>query len=371
VIKDDDYGPKAQGVRLDAWDIWGFTLAAFYSDKSISSLYPAIVMPDVPSGNTSYLADIVSNDDYRATRLRRPLLKDRLVLGATYAREDYGRSKREYDEIAGGDFEAALGELAGPISRFGRATLFGEIGENMSAWVGTKKPRGWKLELRDVAYGPLTMIGSVFDYDDNFYTRGLARGDIWDANDYHGHYLQMDYRLPRKAINLKAWRSRSKPHVFTSARRPFEETGGQVYIEFVRGFKGLASYKRYIDKNGTYPNLLFEVSGENKLVRIRTQFRIKDMGTDYEIRAYGFEANANLTETWKLYMRLLTVDEKTEARETMFAQLQYKGWNSAEFFIEFGDGGQSNDLANTDGFVNHDSSDTTRRQFKAFLRLNY
>ncbi|MFH1219298.1 MAG: hypothetical protein V1694_02450 [Candidatus Eisenbacteria bacterium] len=369
VIKDDDYGPKAQGVRLDVWDIWGFTFTAFYSDKSTP--YPGIILPDVPSGNTSYLADIVSTDDYRASRLRRPLLRDRLVVGATYARKDYGRGKREYDEIAGGDFEVALGDLARPISRFGRVTLFGEAGRNLSGWLAEEHPKGWKLEMRDFGYGPLTMIGSLYDYDDNFYTQGLARGDIWDDNDYHGHYVQLDCRLPRKAINLKGWRFRNKPHTFTSARKPFEETGGEVYVEFVRGFKGRVEYKRHINKDGTWPNLLFEVSGENRLVRIRTQFRMKDMGTDYRVRVYGFEANANLTDTWKLYTRLLTVDEKTEARETVFAQLQYKGWNSAEFFVEFGDGGQSNDLANTEGFISHDSSDITRRVFKAFLRLNY
>jgi hypothetical protein len=142
-------------------------------------------------------------------------------------------------------------------------------------------------------------------------------------------------------------------------------------VEFVHGFKGRVEYKRHVNKDGTWPNLLFEVGGENKLVKIRTQFRVKDMGTDYQVRVYGFEANANLTEKWKFYTRLLTVDEKTEARETIFAQLQYTGFQGAEFFIEFGDWSQSNDLVNTEGFVNHDSDATTRRLFKSFLRIYY
>jgi hypothetical protein len=245
------------------------------------------------------------------------------------------------------------------------------MGRNFSGWLGDKKPYGWKLELRDIGYGPVTLIGSLFDYDDNFYTQGLAKDDIRADNDYHGHYLQMDYRLPRKAINLKGWRSRRKPHTFASTRRPTEETGGEIYVEFVRGFNGKVEYKRSVNKDGTWPNVLFEVGGENKLVKIRTQFRIKDIGTEYELRVYGFEANANLTENWKFYIRLLTADEKTEARETVFAQIQYKGWKSAEFFVEFGDGEQSKDLVNTDAFAKHESSDTTKRLFKAFLRLNY
>jgi len=294
VIKDDDNGPKAQGVRLDAWDLKGFTLAAFYSDKSTS--YPAILQPDVPTGNTAYLADIVSTDDYCGGRLRRPFLKDRLVLGSTYARKVYSLGSRNYDQVAGGDAELALGELVPPVGRFGRVTTTAEIGRNFSGWLGDRRPSGWKLEVRDLGVGPLTMIGSLYNYANDFYTLGLARGDIWDDNDYFGHYVEFNYRLPRKAINLKGWRSANKPHIFTNSRRPFEETGGELYVEFVHGFKGRVEYKRFVNKDGTWPNLLFEVGGENKLVKIRTQFRVKDMGTDYELRAYGFEANANLTD---------------------------------------------------------------------------
>jgi hypothetical protein len=369
VIKDDDNGPKTQGIRLDAWNLWGFTVAAFYTDKSTQ--YPSILNPDVPAGNTAYLADIFSTDDYAGGRLRRSFLRDRLVAGATVARKNYSTGTRDYDQIAGCDVEMALGDLFGPVSRFGRTSLFAEAGRNYSGWLEDRHPSGWKLELRDVGYGPLTLIGSLHDYDNDFYTLGLARGDIWDDNDYHGHYLELNYRLPRKAINLKGWRYREKPHTFTSTRRPFEETGGEVYVEFVRGFKGKVSYKRFINKDGTWPNLFFEVTGENKLAKIRTQFRIRDMGTDYQVLVYGFEADANLTEKWKFYTRVLTVDEKTEARESVFAQVQYRGWQSAEFFVEYGDGNQSNDLANTDWFTSHDNESVTARVFKIFLRLNY
>ncbi|MFZ1948209.1 MAG: hypothetical protein WAW06_11735 [bacterium] len=369
IIKDDYDGPKAQGVRLDAWGLWGFTLSAFYSDKSTQ--YPVILAPDVPSGNTSYLADIFSTDDFAGGRLRRPLLGDRLVLGSTFGRKAYATGSRDYDQVAGLDLEAALGDLVPPLRGLGRTTLFAEAGRNFSGWLGDREPTGWKMELRDIGFGPLTLLGSLHDYDFDFYTSGLARGDIWDDNDYHGHYLEANYRLPRKAVNLKTWRMRDKPHTFTSTRRPVEETGGEVYVEFVRGFKGKVLYKRYANKDGTWPNLLFEVTGENRLAKIRTQFRIKDMGTDYQVRVFGFEADANLTEKWKLYTRLLTVDEKTEARETVFAQLQYRGWQSAECFVEYGDGGQSNDLANTEGFVGHGVSSTTARVVKAFLRIYY
>jgi hypothetical protein len=369
IIKDDDYGPKAQGIRVDFWDTYGLTGTAFYSDKATPYYVPT--GPSQPTGSEYATPDQISTDDYRGGRLKRSFLKSRMLLGSTYARKDYGSDERNYDEVFAFDCEFALGELIGTLSPLGRVTLVGEAGRNISGWLQNEEPKGWKIELRDVRFGPLSLIGSLSDYDQDFYTLGLARGDIWDDNDYHGHYLQADFRVPLKEINLKGWRYRYKPHVFTSSKQPYEETGGEVYVRFVRGFTGKADYKRYINKDGTWPNLFMEVAGENKLVRIRAQYRIKDINTDYEITAYGFDANANLTDRWKFYARLLAVDEKTEARETVFAQIQYTGWSSAEFFLEFGDSGASWDLVQSEGFVNHDSNAVTVRVFKAFLRLYY
>ena len=127
----------------------------------------------------------------------------------------------------------------------------------------------------------------------------------------------------------------------------------------------------YQDDNGTWPNLFFEVTGENRLVKLRTQFRIRDIDTLYEVTAYGFEANVNLSDNWKFYARVMNVDEATESRQTAFAQVRYLGWSGAEFFVEFGDAGHSNDLVNDGDFVNHDSGTTTDKVFKAFVRIYY
>jgi len=368
VVKDDDWGPRAQGIRLDFWDMWGFSGSAFYSERSTGYRRPEDICAPYED---CFEARDQSMDDYRAIRIKRSFVKDRLIIGGTYARKDFGQAEREYDEVVALDFEAALGEIFKSLSRLGRVSLITEAGRNISGWLGDRNPCGWKAELRDIWIGPFSMIASYYNYDDDFYTLGLARGDIWDDNDYYGHYIQIDYRVPMKAINLKGWRYRNKPHKLTSERQPFEETGGEIYIEFVHGFKGRVEYKRHVNKDGVWPNLIFEVSGENNLAKIKTQFRIKDIGTDYQIRIYGFEANANITEKWKFYTRLMSVEEKTESRETVFAQLRYTGWQSAEFFMEFGDWGQSNDLVNTEWFISHENNQTTRRQFKTFLRLYY
>jgi len=369
IIKDDDYGPKAQGIRVDFWDLWGISGSGFFSDKSTA--YPATYWPLFPTGPDFARGDIVSSDDFRGIRVKRSFLGTRYLLGGTYARKEYGSGRDDFDESFALDFEANFGDIIPALKPFGTMTLVGEAGKNISVYAGDEDPLGWKLELRGVGYRGLSFIGSLYDFDNGFYTLGLARGDIWENNGHGGHYLQLDYRIPLKEINLKAWRFRDKPHDDTIDPRPREENGIQAWIRFVRNFTGLVEYKKHINKDGSWPNLSFMIQGENRLVRIRAQYRIKDMNTRYEISAYGFEANANLTERWKLYARILTVDEKTEARETVFASIQYTGWSSADFFVEFGDGGASWDLANSDGFVNNDSNQVTTRVFKTFMRLYY
>ena len=61
----------------------------------------------------------------------------------------------------------------------------------------------------------------------------------------------------------------------------------------------------------------------------------------------------------------------TESRQTAFAQIRYLGWNSAEFFVEFGNGDHSNDLANDGDFATHGSSNITEQVFKTFVRIYY
>lgn len=353
VVKDDDWGPRAQGIRVDFWDLAHFSGAGFYSDSS-------------------------NSEDFRGGRVTRRFYRDNVYLGGTYARKDYGSERRDFDELSAVDAELALGEILPGLGRLGRVTLIAEYGWNTSGFLWGDDDRvrdGYKAELRDVTAGPFRFRGSYEEFDDDFYTLLASEGKR-KLNDYAQYFAESHFRVPAKAINLRGWVLHAEPEHpdLTQQARDvgtIDEWGAEAYVEFKNGFTGKSEYKVYQNADGTWPNLFFEVTGENRLVKLRTQFRIRDIDTKYELTAYGFEANVNLSEQWKFYSRIMNVDERTESRQTAFAQLRYSGWSGAEFFVEFGNPDHSNDLVNDGDFVEHGKSATVEKVFKVFLKIYY
>jgi hypothetical protein len=222
----------------------------------------------------------------------------------------------------------------------------------------------------------MQFLGAWETYGKNFYNQGLAHGDRQNLNGYTQYYVEGHYRVPTKAVNLKGWLRHAEPEdpmatSYAQSDGTIDEWGSEAYIEFLNGFTGKTEYKVFQNNSGIWPNLFFELTGENRLVKLRTQFRIKDIDSNYQLTAYGFEANVNLSDLWKFYARVMNVDEATESRQTAFAQIRYLGWNSAEFFIEFGNPDHSNDLVNDGDFATHGSNSITEQVFKAFVRIYY
>jgi len=391
-LKQDEWGPRAQGVRLDFWDWYGLGGAAFVSDRSdyVSARWGDFEDPDEEFYAPFYpgVQDVnvitSSTSDYRGARVSRDFFDSNILIGSTYARKDYNLDayvgyRNEFDEVIAFDAELALGELVPLLTQLGRVTWVSEYGRNTSGhlWDDEDPGRdGFKTELRDVHVGPFRLLGAFEDYGTDFYTQGLAHDDRYKLNDYWAYYLEGHYRVPQKAVNLKGWFRHAEPEHpgLTSEAQSTgttNEWGTEAYLEFLNGFTGKAEYKVYRNRSGTWPNLFFEVTGENRLVRLSTQYRIRDIDSHYELTAYAFEANVNLGDLWEFYARVMNVDEASESRQTAFAQLRYLGWSGAEFFVEFGNGDHSNDLVNDGDFVEHGKSTTTEQVFKAFLRLYY
>jgi hypothetical protein len=388
VVKHDDYGPRAQGIRADFWDFYGMSGAGFYSERSdyVSTGWSQLsaaeqgYFPGAAEGDTV----TSSTDDYRGFRITKRFARDRMYLGTTYARKDFSGTayvgeRSQFDETVAFDAEFALGDLLPFVTQFGRVTWVSEYGVTTSGHLWDDEDpevTGFKTEIRDLRVGPTSFLGSWETYGEDFYNQGLASGDKQNLNDYTQYYLEGHYRFPTKAINLKGWLRHAEPEdpnstSFARSIGVIDEWGSEAYLEFLNGFTGKAEYKVYEDNNGIWPNLFCELTGENRLVKLRAQFRIKDIDSNYELTAYGFEANVNVTDLWKFYARVMNVDEETESRQTAFAQLRYLGWDSAEFFVEFGNPDQSNDLVNDNDFATHGSNAITEQVFKAFVRIYY
>jgi hypothetical protein len=62
------------------------------------------------------------------------------------------------------------------------------------------------------------------------------------------------------------------------------------------------------------------------------------------------------------------VNEETEARNTLFAQLKYDLGMGSQIFFEYGDAGQSDNLAYTDWYINEITNDNLRDRFKLALQ---
>jgi len=237
-------------------------------------------------------------------------------------------------------------------------------------------------EARNIRISNLIFHAWYSNFGENFrdyLSRRFDEDRHYNRKEYH---LEGIYLVPKKAITATVsydyYKSRFRDveaNVIIKSYNLYTE----LYIEFIKGFKGKIAYNRWygFDSSAevfdfyTYPNLFAELSVENKLAKVRIQARIRDWGTFREVVAYGYDMEFNATGKLKGYFRILNVNEETEARATVFAQIRYDIGYGAEFFVEYGDPGQSYNLVNTDYFVNEYSQDRIEHRVQTFLKIYF
>lgn len=357
-LQDDFFGPRSQAVRLDFWNIGGFQGLAYYGDKA------------------------TSGEDFVAGRATRQLVGGDVLVGATAGRIDYQDGPSFYDMTAAVDVEFALGNLWSPLSHLGRTTLVAEAARNLSGAGSSSLQQdqgnrnGFQLELRDVRIQDITFKANAWYREPFFYTRLASnQGD----DDERGVFAEAWYRVPNKQVDLRYafWGKRALQDISTKNERFQDyEHSLEAYGELKGGFSTWVKYREYHTNDNltsdVFRNLIFELQAQNKLISVRPQVRIRDIGTPFEVQGYGMEINLNVTSDWKFFSRFLNAVENTESRRTIFLQTRYSGFSSAEFFIEYGDGGRSDRLTENDGFVAEGPSAIDQdgeRRVQAFLKL--
>lgn len=389
-LKNDDWGPKAQGIRHDFWE------REFLGVRNLGGTF---IYSD--NGGTFSLdgVDIPNGDNNLIMRLRHRAWSDRIRTGFMFLRKDWTDTSREdyrsllgkmYNTVYSADIEFAPRDLVetglgiGPLnleqSRWTSQMAFSQRPYQETVFGDSRKhARAVAVEVRDIHIDQVTLHGWYNDFGEDF--RAYMSNRFDESREYNRvqKHAEAIWLVPRKAVTAKVAYDTYRKRIADEpggGLRPAREWYGELYVEFINGFKARFAYKNWHGYDGsaeindfyTYPDWFGEVSVENFLAKIRLQARVHDAGTFRETTIFGFDMNVNLTERLKGYLRAMNVNEETEARHTFFAQLKYDiGWGS-EIYFEYGDPGQSDNLAYTDWFVNEDNNDNLRDRFKLLVK---
>ncbi|HHS50058.1 MAG TPA: hypothetical protein ENN07_02970 [candidate division Zixibacteria bacterium] len=354
-------GGNSQGIRADFWGIGTLSGVLLYSDMSASG-----------------------GDDALAGRLYAPFFDDRLRLSSVAARKDWGASTSDYNSVLSANIGASVGRFADFLRPLGNIDIEGQVAVSRIP----DEPKdaeniAWSAEFRQLRVGGLELQGGYRDWGADFRSYLSNQFDYDQSFNEKGFYGRAVYFFPEKAINLYGGYSETRAPQNRSARisvnnpeRTAQEAFGEVYIEWVNDIKSKVRYKHYRGWDANYreirdyPELLGEVSVESRIAKVKAQVRVKDFGTDFQIIATGLEFNANLTHDLKFYARAVNAAEKSESRQTIFAQLRYERFQPAEIFLEFGNPGDTdNDLTMDDDFVNVGASHGVAKQVALFVKV--
>ncbi len=381
-------------MRLEFWDRqlplgflgdWGGTIV--YSDNGATYDW-GDGQGQVPDGDDSWIV-----------RLRNRAWGDRIVGGLMFLRKDWTdtsspENRERYSFMHNEVYSADLAFF--PRNLVDTGLHLGPIDLEQSRWTVayalSKTPYRKEVyaepddnsylfaaEFRDIHISKLILHGWYNDFGENFRDYMSYRFD--DSREYNRKLQHVEgiWFVPRKAVTAKvAWDHYEKriEDEVGGGLRPATSWYGELYIEFINGFKGKVAHRRWrgydasseVNDFFTYPDWFAEVSVENFLAKIRLQGRIRDAGTFRQVTAFGFDMNVNMTDRVKGYLRMLNVNEDIEARHTLFAQLKYDLGFGAEFYFEYGDGGQSDNIVYTDWFVQDSNNDNLKDRIALSFR---
>lgn len=394
-LKNDNWGPQSSGVRADFWDINIGTLkglggTVIYSDDGSTFNWTGDPDDNIADGTDNFVF-----------RLRKKSFGERLEFGSTFLRKDWtntGVSKQylgtSFNEVLAFDLSfyprniAPTGLSLGPVNLENSSWITEYAVSRDPFQLETSDIRSnenkfaWASEVRNIRVWNLILHGRYFDVGENFrdyMSWRFDEGREFNRRQYHFEGILL---FPKKAVTARVAYDYYKKRIVDEEGgelRPTSNLYTELYIEFIKGFKGKVSYNRWHGFDGageifdffTYPNFYAELSVENRLAKVRIQARIRDFNTFREVSAYGFDMEFNATGKLKGYFRVLNVNEETEARATVFAQLRYDIGYGAEFFIEYGNPWSSDNLVNTDHFVNEGSGERITHWSKMFLKLYF
>ncbi len=341
---------NGQGVR---WDFW------------IPNTSMTYIVSDFSSGN---------GDDVHLGRFRQALFDNNLRLGFTYQRKNYySGGARDYNMLLSGDVRYQIKNYYIALDVAGTAVPSEvDVNDKLDEYQNSgefkdifKQNLASKLEVSGFKAGSyelgyLAVTPGAFFYGDSY--RNYMGNN--DKNKY-GWSLNSYYLVPQRAITITCNYSQSQKIVpdslfideeLTMSYNPVSNLYTEAYVEFINGFK----WKLYFNKKdeewqGTdyrHYDLFTELQVENRLAKLMTQFKIKDLGETAEKQIWGIECSVNLTERWRLFTRGMVANDRGGSRFSVFGEVNYKIGGNTEAYIQYGPSwwGQYG-LVNDDGFA--------------------
>ncbi len=105
---------------------------------------------------------------------------------------------------------------------------------------------------------------------------------------------------------------------------------------------------------------------ENKLAKLLTQFKIKNINESNEKQIAGIELSVNLSDRWKLFTRGMIANDRAGSRHSFFTEIQYRIGGNTEFYLQYGPNWYgSYGLVNDDGFA---SSGEMKKEIKLIVK---
>ncbi|MCF7918837.1 MAG: hypothetical protein K9N06_02865 [Candidatus Cloacimonetes bacterium] len=340
---------NGQGVRMDFW-------------MPSSSL--TYVISDFSSG---------AGDDVHLARFRQNLFNN-LRLGATYQRKNYASGgARDYNQLYSADAKYQLGSYylnweiaATSVPAEEDVTLkLKEYEDSSELSDFFKRNIASKMEVSgfktgNVKLGYITVTPGAYFLGDTY--RNYMGNN--EKNKY-GYWVNSYYLVPQRAITITCnyWGNRKMvPDTLMIMDQeklsydPVSNLYTELYVEFINGFKWKLSFNK---KDETWQgsgykhyDVFTELQVENRLAKLLSQFKIKDLGETSEKQIWGIECSVNLTERWRLFSRGMVANDRGGSRYSIFGELSYKIGGNAEAYIQYGPGwwGQYG-LVNDDGFA--------------------
>ncbi len=343
-VKDDAYGPKAEGLRFDVWEWKGF--------------YGTLIASKFRTWDgEAYLGSLARK------------FGEKFEIGTIYLKKDWRGTviTPSFNQVT--SFNGRL-HIKGPLSmRF-------EIANSVHPSQATTKRSddyAYEVEFRRIRLKDLFIAWSIFNYGYDFIDEFSNKFNMnFDREfDRRGVYGEFIYLMPYKAVNLiyktKYWRSRfdeTKPGM----PLPYEYSKwwnyGELYVEYYGGVSSKFFIESTRDTAETWNHLFFEIGGENNLMKLRLQYKLMDLGINrhgqtvfYSIgerNLIGAEVRVNLTQNLFFYSRAAVGMGTGRSWESLFMQLGYRGIKNTEIFLEYGEPGHTDgDLVNDWDFSNN------------------